>query len=132
MAPAQDQSGPYWPDFSLTRVQIAYGAMILSFLGGPHWGYGMTAGSSGAIRLLWGVTPSLIAWPAVLVPEPLGIDILSAGLISALTVDTILFGFKAPLYLTLRIPLTVVAVASLQSNNENGEVYGELKKLAGL
>lgn len=109
-----------------TEVQVTYGCMILTFLGGPHWGFVMAASSSrtaklgfvSSLRLLWGVTPSLVAWPCASMPAPHSLDILSYGLTTALVVDTVCWLTKLvpSYYLTLRIPLTLVAVASLQSN----------------
>ena len=58
---------PSWlSDF--LRGQLAYGIVILSFLGGLHWGAAMLAEALSLIdtkkALVWGVTPSLIAWGA--------------------------------------------------------------------
>ena len=117
----------------LTKLQIAYGAVILSFLGGPHWGFAFSspAGFSYGLRFLWGVTPSLIAWPALMMPQAPAIDLLSAGLGLTLTVDTTfaLVGLLPVQYLMLRIPLTCVAIASLQSNNEDSKLLAEIKSL---
>ena len=44
----------------------AYAAVIASFLGGIHWGAAMLCDSLSLLdtkkALMWGVTPSLIAW----------------------------------------------------------------------
>ena len=47
-----------------------YAVVILSFLGGVHWGLAMAAGPAGTQgpRLFWSVMPSLIAWPALFLP----------------------------------------------------------------
>jgi hypothetical protein len=57
---------PAWHETSL-RVLIAYGAVIVSFLGGIHWGSPTSAAHDGA--RLWGVAPSLLAWPLLLLPS---------------------------------------------------------------
>lgn len=51
---------------------IAYGAVILAFLGGVHWGFGLDAGSAAPsdiqrARFGLGVLPSLIGWVALLI-----------------------------------------------------------------
>jgi hypothetical protein len=48
-----------------TAVFIAYGAVILSFLGGARWGRGL-AGGVGPGRFVEAVVPSLIAFAALL------------------------------------------------------------------
>jgi Protein of unknown function (DUF3429) len=57
---------PTWHDTAL-RALVAYGAVIVSFLGGIHWG-SPTGAAHDAARL-WGVVPSLLAWPLLLVPS---------------------------------------------------------------
>ena len=54
-----------WMD-DFVKGQLAYGIVILSFLGGLHWGAamlrpGLTEADTKK-ALAWGVTPSLIAW----------------------------------------------------------------------
>jgi Protein of unknown function (DUF3429) len=56
---------PAWNDMAL-RALVAYGAVIVSFLGGIHWG-SPTGAAHDAARL-WGVVPSLLAWPLLLLP----------------------------------------------------------------
>ena len=112
------------PSLNATELQVTYGCMILSFLGAPHWGFALggsppASPRADAFRLVWGVTPSLLAWPCASTPAPLSLDALSAGLAAAMAVD--LQCWRAALvprsYLSLRVPLTVVAVASLQSSH---------------
>jgi Protein of unknown function (DUF3429) len=45
----------------------AYAAVIVSFLGGIHWGIGFRDGESASF--VWGVVPSLLAWGALLLPH---------------------------------------------------------------
>ena len=45
----------------------SYGAVIASFLGGIHWGLGLRDNTTWrTFHLIWGVTPSLLAWVAVI------------------------------------------------------------------
>ena len=53
-----------WHDMAL-RALVAYGAVIVSFLGGIHWG--SPTGTAHDAARLWGVVPSLLAWPLLLV-----------------------------------------------------------------
>lgn len=50
------------------NAMLGYGAVILSFLGGVHWGRALApdlAPRPGVARLLWAVTPALIGWGAM-------------------------------------------------------------------
>jgi Protein of unknown function (DUF3429) len=55
-----------WHDMAL-RALVAYGAVIVSFLGGIHWG--SPTGAAHDAERLWGVVPSLLAWPLLLLPS---------------------------------------------------------------
>lgn len=101
---------PSWHDTAL-RALIAYGAVILSFLGGIHWGSPTGAAHDGA--RLWGVVPSLLAWLLVLLPsQRLGLIGLASSLALCWAVDRARFasmGLSA--LLPLRTLLTSVAIA---------------------
>lgn len=59
------------------RALLAYGAVILSFLGAVHWGLALRAGASAAARsLVVGVLPSLAAWCALLLEVRHGLALL--------------------------------------------------------
>jgi hypothetical protein len=97
-----------------------YGAVILSFLAGVHWGlaiarYGTPDSQPIGGRLVLSVVPSLIAWAALFLPAPAGLFTLSTAFLMMFFVDRHLAGRRyAPAwYPTLRAPLTVVVVASL-------------------
>lgn len=62
---------------------IAYGAVILSFLGGTRWGAALESGSPGPATLILSNLPALLAWAALLPldwPVPVRLGLLSAGL----------------------------------------------------
>lgn len=56
---------------------LAYGAVILSFLGGIAWGRALSTTDANAYRLA--VLPSLVAWAALLMPQAAGLAMLAAG-----------------------------------------------------
>jgi len=107
---------------------VGYGAVILAFLGGVHWGFTLgehdaAVGNAPArlarARLGLGVVPSLIGWAAILcgvVGHPvISLLILIAGFIGMLMME-----FRAEKrdllpgdYLLLRAALTVVTVLVL-------------------
>ena len=99
---------------------MAYGATILSFLGGVHWGLAIVF-QSGADdpelrnRLIVSVIPSLAAWVALLFPEKTGLLMLAAAMAAMLWVDlrATRAGNAPQWYPKLRIPLTCVVVAAL-------------------
>ena len=108
-----------------TFALMAYGAVILSFLGGLHWGLAAPSlvaddgrGEWAAPRhqLILSVVPSLVAWVGVaLWNSPAGLIVLAGGFLLALVMDR--RASHAPQYpawmLDLRILLTLVVMTSL-------------------
>jgi hypothetical protein len=100
---------------------VAYGATILSFLGGIHWGLAIAPQLGGAgraklpARLILSVMPSLAAWAALLVADTTGLFILAAAVAAMLWVDirATRAGEAPAWYPSLRIPLTCIVVAAL-------------------
>jgi hypothetical protein len=88
----------------------AYGALIASFLGGIHWGLAMRLPQAPARLLVWGVVPSLLAWPAVMMPPHAGLVILGVLLLLCYAVDRVLYAEQQLAHwLTLRFRLSSVA-----------------------
>ena len=85
--------------------------MIISFLGGIHWGLALRpAPPLHQQALAWGVVPSLLAWPALLLPSAAGLTLLAASLLLCYAVDRRLYPVQgAAAWLGLRLQLTVVA-----------------------
>jgi hypothetical protein len=99
---------------------VAYGATILSFLGGIHWGLAIGSQSSPdrrklRARLIVSVVPSLVAWAALLVADTTGLFVLALAVSAMLWVDlrATRAGEAPAWYPTLRIPLTCIVVAAL-------------------
>ena len=108
------------PRTLVAHALVAYGATILSFLGGVHWGLaiGSRSGAENGklpARLILSVVPSLAGWAALLVPETTGLFILAMAVAAMLWVDirATRVGQAPPWYPKLRIPLTCVVVATL-------------------
>jgi hypothetical protein len=99
----------------------AYGATILSFLGGIHWG--LSIGGTGSAnndcamlrRLAVSVTPPLAAWVALLLSISASLLVLAAAIAVMLWVDirAARAGDAPDWYPRLRWPLSCVAVAAL-------------------
>ena len=108
------------PRTAVVHALAAYGAVILSFLGGIHWGLaiadpgGTTSGTLRA-RLILSVMPSLMGWVALLVPARSGLFLLAAAVATMLWVDirATRLGQAPSWYPRLRVPLTCVVVATL-------------------
>lgn len=110
------------PYVALTLV--AYAALIVSFLGGIHWGlvWVRQAGVSGIppltdhsakLHLLWGVVPSLLAWPGVLMPAHAALPWLGLLLVVCYLVDRRTYPDSGlGHWLTLRFQLSAVAAVS--------------------
>lgn len=87
-----------------------YGAVILSFLGGVHWGLAMRRASPGFRPLALSVVPSLLGWLGLLLPPQPGLVLLTVAIIAMLAVDVSLSqrGIAPPWYRSLRIPLSII------------------------
>ncbi len=109
--------------------QKAYAMVILSFLGGIHWGAAMLCSTLSLNdtkkALVWSVTPSLIAWSATLSGE-FGMAVLIGGFIVALEVDKRMFSrYGMPDWLIrLRTRLTVAVVMLLAATVVGANLRG--------
>lgn len=105
-----------WADWLL-----AYGAVILSFVGALHWGFAMTIDGLGlagrAQRFAWSVVPALIGFAALILSVPLGLTLLVVGFALAYWQDAVLCNRVsiAPWYPKLRMRLSLVAGACLMA-----------------
>jgi hypothetical protein len=98
------------------RALLAYGAVILSFLGAVHWGSELARTERGAAgRLVAGVLPSLAGWVALLLPQRHGLALLVAALAAFwLYEHRVLGASRLPTgYLGLRRNLTLAACSLL-------------------
>jgi hypothetical protein len=107
---------------AVTQAMIAYGAVILSFVGALHWAFAMTVpdfGDDGRRHLyIWSVVPALLAWVCLLLPPRPACLGLVAGFLLHYGWDRRL-PFRARLpawYLPLRLRLTAIACLCLLSN----------------
>jgi len=107
--------------FESAYLLLSYGAVILSFLGGLHWGRVITCPDSvrqyGSAWLIWSVCPSLLSWMALLLPIKASAVVLALCFLTALKIDQKLFQEQIwPAWMqSLRVHLSVIAVASLTS-----------------
>ena len=114
---------PYLPDpfrTLSTNGLLAYGAVILSFLGGIHWGLAIHSKSvpdtaNRDVRLALSILPSLVGWGALLMGQETGLLLLAAGItaLGALDIWASKRGYTPAWYPRLRIPLTCVVAAML-------------------
>lgn len=93
----------------VAQALSAYAALIISFLGGIHWGHAMR-GPVGSAALAWGVIAPLLSWPAVLMPAHAALVIHGLLLLACYAVDRRLYAAAgAQGWLTLRFRLSAVA-----------------------
>ncbi len=102
------------------RVSLTvYAAVILSFLGGAHWGRELAAARPAALAAA--VSPSVAGWFAVVIALPplsqplVGLVLLMLGFLAFLAYDLAATraGFWPPWYGRVRLALSLGAVASL-------------------
>ena len=88
----------------------AYAAVIVSFLGGIHWGLAMRQADPPPALFTWGVVPSFPAWVAVMMPPSAGLVIHGVMLLVCYAVDRRVYPAQgAGHWLTLRFRLSAVA-----------------------
>lgn len=74
-------SAPPWRTLA-TDVMVAYGGIILSFLGGIHWGRALLEPQGNAPRILHGsVLPSLLGLVVLLLPAIAALALLIVGFV---------------------------------------------------
>ena len=100
---------------SLAYSQVAYGAVILSFVGAVRWG--MALSENGIVRPNWinlgySVTPSLIAWAALMMSTPFSLATLMLGLGGAAYMDITMYGYPS-WFKAMRFLLSIIAILSL-------------------
>lgn len=61
---------------------LAYGAVILSFVGAVHWGLALSSGRLQVMRLSFSILPALLAWAALLLPLRPAAWLLCAGFLA--------------------------------------------------
>ncbi len=94
----------------VTLALSAYAAVIVSFLGGIHWGLVMRQPVPAAASLVWGVVPSLLAWLAVMMVPASGLVIQGLVLLGCYLADRRLYPAQgAAPWLVLRFRLSTVA-----------------------
>ena len=87
-----------------------YAAVVVSFIGGIHWGLGFAESDPPASLFVWGVVPALVAWPAALLAPRLGLIVHAAMLLICFAVDRAVYPrHRAAAWLPLRLRLSVVA-----------------------
>lgn len=104
---------------------VAYGAVILAFLGGVHWGFALEdSGTTPTVRVQrlrfgLGVLPSLLGWTALLVTF-LGFPLLALVLLMVGVIGTTLVearaargGLMPQSYMRLRWALSAVVLVCL-------------------
>lgn len=106
-------AGPYRA-FGITLL-MGYGSIILSFMGGVHWGAAMMRDDATMDALGKSVAPSLVALLAFIVGGPSGLVILSLGFAGLLAWDEseTKIGHVPAWYPLLRRPLTALVGLSL-------------------
>jgi Protein of unknown function (DUF3429) len=100
---------------------VAYGAVVLAFLGGVHWGFALTDldGRGERQRLVLGVLPALVGWIALLltiaVQAEAGLTLLLLGFLGITIVEgrARKAGLVPPGYMRLRYGLSAVIILVL-------------------
>ena len=98
------------------RALLGYGAVILSFLGGVHWGLVLRGPSARAAGMLAaGIIPSLVGWASLLLPFETAAAMQVAAFGGFWLYEHRVLGPQAlpPAYLGLRRWLTLIVCVSI-------------------
>jgi len=109
--------GPGWAGPALRF----YGATILAFMGGIHWGLAIAADKGSHdqsrfnLQLIGSVIPSLFAWLALLMPATQGLTVMAIAfaLLFAGDLAAVKRGWAPAWYPKLRLPLTATVIPCL-------------------
>jgi hypothetical protein len=114
--------GSAWTAELAARIAVAYGAVILSFLGGTFWGFAARPDEREGARppatrtlFVLSVIPSLIAWTAILLAPPVALIILAVAFAATLALDRWSWanGLAPSWWMWLRVPLSAVVLLCL-------------------
>ena len=116
--------GVWFADFpakiDAVNIQLAYAAVILSFMGAVHWGLAMAGGDKAMTytRLGWSVVPALVGWGALLLHPVLGLLVMIFGFAGVFFGDlrSIAAGWAPAWYRALRKPLTLIVIVTLANS----------------
>lgn len=116
----------------LAYAQLAYGASIISFLGGARWGFALPESSPAKpdwINLANSVVPSLFAWVTMLMSDSIvpAVTMVIMGLGISLHYDLSLLPTYPSWFKALRSILTTVAFFSLVGTLIINAIYPEKK-----
>lgn len=119
----------------IAYAQLAYGASILSFLGGARWGFALPESSPAKpdwINLANSVVPPLLAWVAMLMADSIvpAATMVIMGLGISLHYDLSLLPTYPSWFKALRSVLTTVAFFSLVGSLIVYGIYPEKKILS--
>ena len=94
---------------------LAYGAVIISFIGAVHWGLAMHAERSRQTRLyVYSVVPALVAWAWYFVAVQIALFGMAATIVVMYFVDRFLLADLVPAgYLKIRLHLTIIVAFCL-------------------
>ena len=116
LAVAAIWTNPQAEGFALS-AQLTYAAVVLSFLGGVHWGRALAGPDrQDPTAFGWSVVPALLGWLAAGWMEPApALILLIVGFWAAFVVDlrAVAAGRFPGWYLQLRRPLSALAVLAL-------------------
>lgn len=93
-----------------TLALAAYAALVISFLGGVHWGLALAQRAPLASLFAWGAAQALLGWVAVMMPPRSGLVIDGIVLVAGYLVDRKVYpAHGAGRWLTLRFRLAGIA-----------------------
>ncbi len=105
------------PPAEIAGMLATYGATILSFLGGIRWGVAVTTSDQPRVAsdYVFGVTPQLFAWGALVLPDPWRFMVLAVGVLALGPIDRNLVarGLAPDWFGRLRVLLSLGAGAAL-------------------
>lgn len=98
--------------FLAVQALSLYAAVVVSFVGGIHWGLAFARPAPATRSFVWGVVPAIVVWVVLLTVPRVALSVDAAMLVGCYLVDRHYPADGIGAWLPLRLRLTVVAVAS--------------------
>jgi hypothetical protein len=98
------------PHAFVVVAMSTYAALVISFLGGIHWGLSFLQRGAAGSSWVWGVSASLLGWFGALLQGHAGLAVHGAVLIACYVMDRRFYPtLGAASWLTMRFRLSAVA-----------------------
>lgn len=100
---------------NISRILVAYGAIILSFVSGIHFAYGMLQSKKYSMFLVVSNVIALLTWVSLLIDVKLAVTVMIVGYICNLAIDWMAYqnGIIEQWFFNLRCAISAIVILCL-------------------